>query len=226
MHGMYGGMSHLGSGRTEILFHFFFDHQSLRGLGASDPFVKVSRNLRIDFPYPAVQNHQLFLEKSSRKGCQRHDSQHPQGQTEIDGQHDHHCAQYVGHIPDTVHQSPGNQGADPVGIAHHSCVNIADAVLIIIGKGQGLQMIKACPLHVSAHVHLDLACLVGRDGVGDHLKGQYGDISRNKTPQFVQRPLCNKMVQCIPLKKRQDNVYQPARQPQDYHTENDRAVGF
>ena len=67
MHGMYGGMSHLGSGRTEILFHFFFDHQSLRGLGASDPFVKVSRNLRIDFPYPAVQNHQLFWKKAAAR---------------------------------------------------------------------------------------------------------------------------------------------------------------
>ena len=44
-------------------------------------------------------------------------------------------------------------------------------------------MIKTGTLHIPAHIQLHLARLIGRNCIGDYLKGQDGYVSCNKASQ-------------------------------------------
>ena len=85
-------------------------------------------------------------------------------------------------------------------------------------------MVETCPLHISAHIHLDLARLIRRTRVGYYLKGQHHDVRCNKAAQCVKRPCGNKLIQGIPLEERQYDIHQPACQSQKYHTDDDTAI--
>ena len=197
---MHRSLSHLLGSVIKILFHFALNYQSFGGLCAGNTLIKIAGNLRINFTYFTVDTYQLFLEESGSQSGQGYYCQHPQSQLVIDGQHDHHRAQNIGQIPNTVHQSPGHQGADTVGITHNSCMNVTHTILIIIRKSQCLQMIEAGTLHISSHIHFHLAGLVCRNTVGYHLKDQDTCITKYKHHQRIQRIFLNKMIQRVPLK--------------------------
>ena len=201
----------------EFPFHLFFNHERLRGLRARDAFVEAGGNFGILLAHPAVVEHEFFLEIDARNRQHRHNCHHTQCQPPIEHEHHHNCQRQIRHIPYRLHESPGKNRRNLVGIGHHARVNIADAVLIEIGKRQRLQMVEANPLEVAPDIHFRLAGGKRGDAVRRRLDNHDQNIKRHKRAEPRERPVRNKMVDGILLEQWNDRIHRASDEAQRNH---------
>ena len=119
---------------AEIPADRFLYDQRLDGFGTGDALIEIACDLGVDFTDPAVQRHQMFLEIGNSDDRNRNQSSDIHCQPGIDAQHDGKDKQQIGAVPDNVHQAPCHQFTDLAGITHDPGMDIADIVLIEIGK--------------------------------------------------------------------------------------------
>ena len=223
---MNGAELHFFCGAIEAVLHLLFDHQSLCSFRTRNSLVEVACDLRVYLTDLVIQSHQLHLEHLRHHCDDRYNKKHPECQLRIGLKHDENRTDDVRNIPNAIHETPGYQRTDTVGVTHNSRMNISYTILIKIRKCQGLQMIEAFTLHIASHIHLDLTCLVGRNSVGDNLKCQHTQVHPDECIHCIQGLFCNKMIDGIFLKQRKDNVHQTACKTKGDHPENNPAVRF
>ena len=120
-------------------------------------------------------------------------------------------------MPDAVHEGPGNQAADPGGIGHHAGMNPADAVLVEVGEGQGLQVAESrrpqVPVHGNLRRHGSPAgkecCAAGQE--------DRRDVDHDKQRQGIQGPKPDKVIQGVTLEQGQADIQPGADQTADQH---------
>ena len=201
----------------EAVFHFFFHAERFDGLGTGDALVKVGGDLGVDLTDLPVHPDQLLLEDGKQHHQQRHDGQNHQRKAGVHIQHHSHRANQVADAPNAVDQRPGHQGADAGGVAHQPGVDVTYAVLVEIGEGEFLQVGKGGVPHITADLHLDDRSQ-GAGDVVDHSRQAIGEkIGGGEHPNGVQGLLHHKMVQCVPLEQRQQDVRTAADQAEDHH---------
>ena len=96
-------------------------------------------------------------------------------------------------------------------------MNIADAVLIEIGKRQRLQMVEANPLEVAPDIHFRLAGGKCGDAVRRRLDNHDQNIKRHKRAKPRERPVRNKMVDGILLEQWNDRIHRASDEAQRNH---------
>ena len=180
--------SHIVGFFGEPVFHFLFDGQGFDGFCTGDALIEIACDPGIDLPDLPVHPDELFLEDGEQDHQQRQNGQYHGRKGRIQRYHHRHRAHQIGNSPDAVHQRPTDQTAYPGGIAHKPGVDIAHAVLIKIGKAQGLQVIEACLPQLPVHPHFD----DGSQGAGNivgarsHQNGQ--KIGNQKGRQGIKGP--------------------------------------
>ena len=97
----------------------------------------------------------LILEIHRQNRNTRHDQQDHHSQPDVQQEHDRKHADHIEQRPEHIHQPPCNDGGDPQCIAHDARMDIAYRRRIVIGKGQGLQVLKLGPLQIPSQIHLN-----------------------------------------------------------------------
>ena len=142
------------------------------------------------------------------------------GEPGVQDQHDANGPHQVGHMPYPFHQGPGYQRADAGSIAHQPGVNVAHAVLVVVGEGEGLQMLKSPLTQFPVYQHFH----GGGQGAG-HIVGacggEYGEqIQQHKGEQGIENAQPDEMVQGVALEQGQHNVRHAAHQAKGHHNQN------
>ena len=206
----------LGVGH-KVLRHFFFDDQRFDRLGAGDAFVEIPGDLRVllaDFP---VGQDQLPLENREQDHDQGEDQHDQQRQPCVDHQHDHQGAHQVAGVPHRVHQGPGDQPADAGSIRHDPGMDPAHAVLIIIGKGQRLQVVERFGAQVPVDGNLGFHRSVAGDEVDAGSEQNQEDINYNEPGQGIQGIARDEMVERVTLQHRHQDIHAGAQQAAHDH---------
>jgi hypothetical protein len=94
----------------------------------------------------------------------------------VDHDHIDEDKDQIGSVPDNVHHAPGYHFTDLASITHDSGMDIADVILIEVGKGQFLQMVERRTAQISVHIHFNHAGPVDTDEVDDDLNNQNAKI--------------------------------------------------
>ena len=81
-------------------------------------------------------------------------------------------------------------------------MNIANTVLIEIGKGEGLQMVEASLPQLPVDPHLHNGCHRAGDIVHHGSKNDGKQIADHKGSDGIKHTFSNKMIQRIALKQR------------------------
>ena len=163
--------------------------------------------------------HKLLLEIDARNREHRHDRHHTQRKLPIKSEHHHNRQRQIRHVPDRLHEAPGQNRRNLVRVGHHARVDIADAVLIEVGKGQRLQVVKADSLEVAPDIHFRLACGEGRDAVCRRLNDHDQNVERQKSAQPCERFVRDEVVDRILLKKRNHRVHRASDKAQRHHVD-------
>ena len=155
-----GSSAHASCLLLKIPFHHVFDPQSFDTLDTRDPLVEIACDPGIDLSHLAASRHNFLLKIHDDQDRGRYHDQYICGQPGIDSQHDTCHTDNVGYIPDHIHHAPGHQLPDPLGVAHGPRMDIADAVLVKVGKRQSLQMRKCRVAQVPVDLHFHLSALI------------------------------------------------------------------
>ena len=210
---------HFSRKSPKLLLHFFFDHKRLRRLRARDALVEAGGDLRVLFAHAPVVEHKLLLEIDARNREHRYDRHHAQRKLPVERKHHHNRQRQIRNVPDRLHEAPRQNRRDLVRVGHHARVDIADAVLIEVGKGQRLQMVKANSLEVAPDVHFRLARGKGRNAVRRRLDDHDKNVEREKAAEARERFVCNKVVDRVLLKKRDHRVHRASDKAQRHHVD-------
>ena len=159
-HGLYRGMLHPVSLRLKAAPHDILDPHGLDAPHARDPFVEISGDPRVDLAHDPVVLDDFFLEIHDSSDGDRHHDQDTQGEADIHD--DHHCrGEYdIGDVPHDIHHPPGQEFPDALRVTHGPRVNVAHAVLVEIGEGQGLQVLEDRIAQVVVNQDLDPSALI------------------------------------------------------------------
>ena len=213
---------HLPGQSTELLLQLLFNDERLRRLRTRDALVEARGDLRVLLAHAPVMEHELFLEIDARNGQHRYDRHHAQSKLPIKSEHHHNRQRQIRHVPDRLHEAPGQNRRNLVRVGHHARVDIADAVLIEVGKGQRLQVVKADSLEVAPDIHFRLACGEGRDAVCRRLNDHDKNIECEKAAEARERFVCNKVVDRVLLKQRNHRVHRASDKPQRHHVKQNQ----
>ena len=209
--------AHIGGFRHEALGHFVLDGQGFNGLCAGNALVEVAGNPGIDFTHFPVHANELFLEKGEQHHQHRQNQQHQSRQAGVQGNHHRRGTHQIGNVPHAVHQRPGGQRADAGGIAHDPGVDVAHAVLVKVGKGQGLQM----PEGGFPQIPVDADLRNGGQGagnvIGDSREDHRDGVENDEEENGVHGLVAHIMIQRVTPKKRQDNIHQTAHEAAGHH---------
>ena len=167
-----------------------------------------------------------FLEQGEEQHRQRQHRDDQQGEPGIDGEHDHHRAHHIADLPEAVQHGPGHQAADALGVGHDPGVDVAHAVLVVVGEGQGLQMVEGRVAQVPVHPHLDVHAVHGGDVVEHRAAADEREIEDHEPHDGVQGPLADEVVQGIALEEGHAGVHQAAHKAAQDHEEQGLLVVF
>ena len=208
----------------EAADHHILDPQGLDAADPGDPLVEVPRDPGIDLPDLPAAPDDLFLKIQDQDRGQGDHDQDIEGQPGVDGQHDPGHPDDIGHIPDHIHHAPGQQLPDPLRVAHGPGVDIAHAVLIEIGKGQGLQVGEGGVAQVPVDRHLDPAALIEAVIIVQLLQNHEQEVEKQEDRQALQGPLRHKVVQGPAVEEREGRIRQTGQDPQKDHPQNSRYI--
>ena len=120
-------------------------------------------------------------------------------------------------MPHRVHQGPGYQAPDAGSIRHHAGMDPADAVLIIVGKGQRLQVVEGFGSQVAVDRNLGLHRAVAGNEVHTGSEEDQRHINQDIPGQRVQRAQGDKVVERVTLKHGHQDVHAGTHQAADNH---------
>ena len=201
-----GGPLHVPGLVPEIPVHLVLDIQDLDGADARNALVVAAGDLRVDLTDLPVVEDQLSLEVGHQKHRRRQEQEDIEGQPGINGQHDRQDPDHIGAGPDQVHQSPGDRLADQSRIGYDSGVDIAYGILIVVGKGQGLQVAEGRIPQVPVDRHLHPAAGKGAVVVDGGLEHDHGQIEGNEEADPLHGPLPYVVIQGITVEERIEGV--------------------
>ena len=206
--------------------HLVLDGQGLDSLGAGDAFVKVTGNAGIDLTNLPVDLDKLLLEEGKQDHQKGDNGQHHQGQLGIHDQHHKHHAYKIGDTPDAVYQCPGHEAADAGSIAHEPGMDVAHAILVEIGKRQGLQVLKTGLPQFLVHPHFNDHCQRAGNVVDYRLQDNGHQISNDEKNDGIKGTLADKVVQGIALVLGDHNIRHTAQQAKDHHHQHQPSYLF
>ena len=105
-------------------------------------------------------------------------------------------------------------------------MDVAYAVLVEVGEGKRLKMVKARLPEIVAYAAFNARTGKGRDEVGYYLYGKGGKIKSYKPGQRVDNAGDNVIVDGVALKKRYHNVHSTADHAEQRHSEQLVTVGL
>ena len=210
--------------RDEVLRHAVLNGEGLDGLRAGNRLVEIPGDARVQLPDLPVGEDQLPLEKREKDHHERQDRRDHEGQADVDDQHHRHRTDQVAGMPDAVHERPGDQTTDAGGIRHDARMDIADTVLVKIGKGQRLQVVEGRVAQVPVHGDLSGHGALAGDESSAARGHDRQDIDDNKQGQGIGGAAGDEMVQGIALKEGQGNIHSRPDQAADHHRSQGPAV--
>ena len=163
--------------------------------------------------------HELFLEIDARNREHRYDRHHAQSKLPVERKHHHNRQRQIRNVPDRLHKAPRQNRRDLVRVGHHARVDIADAVLVEIRKGQRLQVVKADSLEVAPDIHFRLARGKGRNAVRRRLDDHDQNVERQKSAQPCERFVRYEVVDRVLLKQRNHRVHRASDKAQRHHVD-------
>ncbi len=201
----------------KVILHKIPDGKRADRLCPGDALIEVARDLPVCLPDLPVQQDELFLEVPDEKGCDGKKRQDPKCQPRIQGKHQDQHADKVGAVPDNIHQVPGAQAPDRLGIAHDPRMKVPHAVLGEIRERERLQVGEGGVSKGLIDPHLHLPAPVGRDIVVHNLQDQHRDIERKEDPQRIERLSHDEVIQGIAVEQGIHGIDKAAQYPQDSH---------
>ena len=208
----------------EILLHAVFDHEAFDGAGAGDALVEVAGDAGVDLADLAVDLSKPALKQTEDQRGDRKNRDHRKRQASIGQQHHQDCADEIAALPDGVQQSPGTELTDAGGIAHDPGVDVADAVLIVVGEGQRLQMGKGGVAQIHVHADLNFHAIDAADIVEPRADQDDSQVEDQKERKGIQCTERDKVVQGVALKKRNPDVHHAAEAAGEQHQEKRPAI--
>ena len=212
--------AHLRGIVHEGALHAVLNDQSLDRARAGDALVEVPGDLGVELADLTVDAGELALKdrvKQHRKRQHRHDER---GKAGVDGEHDHHRADHIAKLPNAVKHRPAHELADAPGVRHDAGVDIAHAVLVEVGKRQGLQVGEGVVSEILVHAHLDAGAHECRGVVDERGQQNGGEVERDVERQALQRAERDEVVQGVALKDRDHHVIDAAHHAaEDHHGE-------
>ena len=187
-------MPHFLAVRIKIAGHFVLDHKCFYGLSARNTLVEVACYLGVYLPYLAVKIGKPFLEYSDANCSKGNYRNNEKRKTCVHGEHNDDNANDVGKVPNAVHKRPRAKLAYAGGVAHYSRVDVADAVLVKVGKRECLQVVKARAAQIAAYAVLNACGKVGGNKVYRHLYDKKADVQQNKRHKRIKRSKLDKVV--------------------------------
>ena len=224
MHGPDADALHLAGQLVELLFDLVLDHERFGRFCARNALVEGRRDLRVVLAHLSVVEHKLFLEEDAGNDQDRDDHHDAQRQLPVQREHHDNGKQQIGDLPHALHNAPRQRTRNAVGIGDHARVDIADAVLIEIGEGQRLHMVKRLTAQVAADIKLRLTRAVGRDVVGGRLHSHDQQIQRHKGPDALHGAVRDEVVDGVLLEQRDHHVHSAGKQAEQHHAEEQPSV--
>ena len=178
-------------------------------------------DLCVDLAGLAVDGQDLLLEVQGQQGNGGHHHDDQQGQPPVEDQHDPHAPDDVGGAPEDVHQAPGKDRADLVGVAHHPGHNGAHRGGVVIGEGEGLQVGEQPLFQIPAQVHLHLQGRAGEDYGAEHLGQHHGHVAQGVPAHPLALPGGDEVVHRV---AGEQGVSQVAPGADQHQGEDDRHV--
>ena len=211
---------------AEIMLDPILDHQRFDRFRAGDALVEVAGDPRVDLADLAVGAHEMLLEDREQQHQQRQDREHHQRQTRVDDEHGDDRADHVGALPYAVDDRPGEQRADARGVGHDARVDVADAVLVEIGEGQRLQMLKGRVAQILVEPHLKPQGPERGEIVGHAVEGDHKGVNQNKWREGIERAQRDEVVERVALQQRRADVDHAAADREEHHHRHHAAVLF
>ena len=208
--GPFGGahrhVVHGGGVPVKVPSHDLFHRQRPDGTGTGDAFIEVSGDEGVLLPDSPVPYDELSLEQGDEDQRNRHQKKQSQRQFHVDEEHDHKDEEDVGSVPHEIHDAPGERRGDLVRVAHEPGMDVSHVVGIVIGEGQGLQVMEHRIFHVPSDIQFDLADEITGDHVADDLQEQYQKVQQDKRRQRVQGSQRDIVIDGIAVKQGIDGV--------------------
>ena len=216
-HGLHRGMLHLICLRREAAPHDILDPHGLDAPHARDPLVEISGDPGVDLAHDPVVLDDFFLEIHDGRDGDRHHDQDAQGETEIHDDHHDRGKEDVGDIPHDVHHPPGQQLPDALRVAHGPRMDVAHAVLVEIGEGQGLQVFEGRIAQVVVDQDLDPPTLIQAVIVVQLLQHHKQQVETQEDREAMQVPVRHEMIQGPAVEQGKDRVRQTRQGAQEDH---------
>ena len=208
----------------KVFFHALFNHEAFDGAGAGDPFVEVAGDAGVDLADLSVHEREPALKETEKQHGDRENRNHRKRQTCIGDQHHEDRTDEIAALPDRVQKRPGTEFSDARGIAHDPGMDVTDAVLVVVGEGQRLQMGEGGIAQVHVHADFDLHAIDAADVVEQSADQNHGQVEKQIERKALQGAEGDKMVQRIALKERNADVHNAAEGAGKQHQHQGGAI--
>ena len=219
------GVVHLSGETAEGVGGLLLRHQRLGGACAGDALVEGAGDAGVQLTHLPVPVEDAVLKIPCQNGHHRHNGDNCQRQLPVQRQHGGKGTQHIEHCPQDIRKVPRQHTGDAVGVAHDTGQQIAHRGHVIKGEGQGLQVVKQCPTHILAQIHLDVHGVSGKGHHRQCLHHHHRQIRQCIGQQPRQGVLFDKILDGVLLEQGQHHVHQSADAVEHQHGDEGAPIG-